>query len=177
MALHTNDKATRPAGNYTVALAVLTTVFFMWGFATVLNDILVPRLKAVFSLNYAQSLLVQFVFYLAYLLMAIPAAKVLERMGYKASVMFGYCPPHAMSTYCSTRCGARRRRPRCRMSGLPEGTWRLVSRRISPTMHHKQSLDLSSRSGRAVAAAYRKHFPPGSTGFRESNEMSRLPAG
>jgi MFS transporter, FHS family, L-fucose permease len=89
MALHKNDKATRPAGNYTVALAVLTTVFFMWGFATVLNDILVPHLKAVFSLNYAQSLLVQFVFYLAYLLMAIPAAKILERVGYKASVMFG----------------------------------------------------------------------------------------
>jgi FHS family L-fucose permease-like MFS transporter len=88
MALHTN-KADRPAGNYTVALAVLTTVFFMWGFATVLNDILVPHLKAVFSLNYAQSLLVQFVFYLAYLLMAIPAAKVLERIGYKASVVFG----------------------------------------------------------------------------------------
>jgi FHS family L-fucose permease-like MFS transporter len=88
MALHTN-KADRPAGNYAVALAVLTTVFFMWGFATVLNDILVPHLKAVFSLNYAQSLLVQFVFYLAYLLMAIPAAKVLERIGYKASVVLG----------------------------------------------------------------------------------------
>jgi FHS family L-fucose permease-like MFS transporter len=83
------NKADRPAGNYTVALAVLTTVFFMWGFATVLNDILVPHLKAVFSLNYARSLLVQFVFYLAYLLMAIPAAKVLERIGYKASVVFG----------------------------------------------------------------------------------------
>src|SRR5258708_23694724 len=88
MALHAN-KADRPAGSYTVALAVLTTVVFMWGFATVLNDILVPHLKAVFSLNYAQSLLVQFVFYLAYLLMAIPAAKVLERIGYKAAVVLG----------------------------------------------------------------------------------------
>jgi MFS transporter, FHS family, L-fucose permease len=74
---------------YIGALAVLTTVFFMWGFATVLNDILVPHLKAVFQLNYGQSLLIQFAFYLGYLLMAIPAAKLLERVGYKNSVVLG----------------------------------------------------------------------------------------
>jgi len=51
--------------NYVFALTVLAAVFFMWGFATVLNDILVPHLKAVFQLNYGQSLLIQFVFYLA----------------------------------------------------------------------------------------------------------------
>lgn len=45
-------------GKYAAALAVLATVFFMWGFATVLNDILVPHLKAVFQLNYGQSLLI-----------------------------------------------------------------------------------------------------------------------
>jgi MFS transporter, FHS family, L-fucose permease len=81
--------ATRPAQSYTLALTVLATVFFMWGFATVLNDILVPHLKAVFSLNYGQSLLIQFVFYLAYLLMALPAAKLLERIGYKLSIVAG----------------------------------------------------------------------------------------
>src|SRR5271156_122718 len=75
--------------SYTFALTILATVFFMWGFATVLNDILVPHLKAVFSLNYGQSLLIQFVFYLAYLLMALPAAKLLERIGYKLSIVFG----------------------------------------------------------------------------------------
>src|SRR3984885_16343599 len=74
---------------YGAALTVLATVFFMWGFATVLNDILVPHLKAVFALNYGQSLLIQFVFYLAYLLMALPAAKLLERIGYKLSIVFG----------------------------------------------------------------------------------------
>jgi len=74
---------------YGAALAVLATVFFMWGFATVLNDILVPHLKAVFSLNYGQSLLIQFVFYLGYLLMSLPAAKLLERIGYKPSIIFG----------------------------------------------------------------------------------------
>ena len=52
----------RLGGKYAAALTVLATVFFMWGFATVLNDILVPHLKAVFRLNYGQSLLIQFVF-------------------------------------------------------------------------------------------------------------------
>jgi MFS transporter, FHS family, L-fucose permease len=75
--------------SYTFALTVLAIVFFMWGFATVLNDILVPHLKAVFSLNYGQSLLIQFAFYLGYLLMALPAAKILERIGYKSSIVFG----------------------------------------------------------------------------------------
>jgi MFS transporter, FHS family, L-fucose permease len=83
------NTAARPAQSYTLALTVLATVFFMWGFATVLNDILVPHLKAVFSLNYGQSLLIQFVFYLAYLLMALPAAKLLERIGYKLSIVVG----------------------------------------------------------------------------------------
>ncbi|HEY6453511.1 MAG TPA: sugar MFS transporter [Steroidobacteraceae bacterium] len=78
-----------PAQSYVLALCVLAIVFFMWGFATVLNDILVPHLKAVFALDYAQSLLIQFVFYLGYLLMALPAAKLLESIGYKSSVVFG----------------------------------------------------------------------------------------
>src|SRR5579884_1349103 len=78
-----------PRQNYGTALVAITTVFFMWGFVTVLNDILVPHLKAVFSLNYGESLLIQFVFYLAYLLMSIPAAKLLERLGYKSSIVTG----------------------------------------------------------------------------------------
>jgi len=72
-----------------VALTVLASVFFMWGFATVLNDILVPHLKSVFELGYGQSLLIQFVFYLGYLLMALPAAKLLERIGYRPAVVAG----------------------------------------------------------------------------------------
>src|SRR5215471_12733697 len=79
----------QPARSYVGALVVLATVFFMWGFATVLNDVLVPHLKAVFQLNYGQSLLVQFTFYLGYFLMSIPAAKLLERTGYKAAVIIG----------------------------------------------------------------------------------------
>ena len=76
-------------GNYKFALGVLASVFFIWGFATVLNDILVPHLKSVFQLNYGQSLLIQFVFYLGYFVMSLPAAKLLERIGYKSSVVTG----------------------------------------------------------------------------------------
>ena len=75
--------------SYTTALVVLATVFFMWGFATVLNDTLIPHLKSAFRLDYAQVLLVQFVFFLAYLIMAMPSAKILERTGYKLAVVLG----------------------------------------------------------------------------------------
>ncbi len=71
------------------ALAILASVFFMWGFITALNDILVPHLKSVFDLTYAQSMLVQFVFFGAYFLMALPAAKLLERSGYKNAIALG----------------------------------------------------------------------------------------
>ena len=80
---------TGPRQSYTAALTVLTGVFFIWGFATVLNDTLVPHFKSAFGLDYAQSLLVQFVFYLGYLIMGLPAAKVLERTGYKLAVVLG----------------------------------------------------------------------------------------
>jgi MFS transporter, FHS family, L-fucose permease len=78
-----------PQPSYTAALVVLAVVFFMWGFATVLNDTLVPHFKSAFSLDYAQSLLVQLAFYLGYLIMGLPAAKVLERTGYKLAVVLG----------------------------------------------------------------------------------------
>jgi FHS family L-fucose permease-like MFS transporter len=86
---YAGDRRPGASEPYVLALSVLATVFFMWGFVTVLNDILVPHLKAVFSLNYGESLLIQFVFYLGYLLMSIPAAKLLERLGYKSSIVTG----------------------------------------------------------------------------------------
>jgi len=58
---------------YPAALAVVTTIFFMWGFLTCLNDILIPHLKALFELNYKQAMLVQFTFFGAYFLMSLPA--------------------------------------------------------------------------------------------------------
>src|SRR5689334_16991625 len=78
-----------PSQNYGPALVVITTVFFMWGFVTVLNDILVPHLKAIFELNYTQIMLIQFTFFSAYFLMSMPAAKVISWLGYKKSVVLG----------------------------------------------------------------------------------------
>jgi FHS family L-fucose permease-like MFS transporter len=81
-----------PAGEqprYAPALALLTSLFFMWGFITVLNDILIPHLKSVFSLDYTQSLLIQFVWFIAYGIASFPAAKLIGRLGYKRSIMAG----------------------------------------------------------------------------------------
>lgn len=72
-----------------VALAVMTTLFFMWGFVTVLNDILVPHLKATFDLNYAEVMLIQFAFFSAYFVFSIPSAKVIDAIGYKRTIVVG----------------------------------------------------------------------------------------
>src|SRR3954467_4660057 len=74
---------------YGAAIAVLSTVFFMWGFVTVLNDILVPHLKAQFDLNYAASMLVQFSFFSAYFVMSLPAARVITAIGYQRTIVLG----------------------------------------------------------------------------------------
>ena len=72
-----------------LALTVVTTVFFMWGFVTVLNDILVPHLKALFELNYTQTMLIQFTFFSAYFLMSVPSSRILARVGYQRSIVIG----------------------------------------------------------------------------------------
>src|SRR3974377_2477133 len=82
-------QAAQPGQKYGVALAVITTVFFMWGFVTVLNDILVPHLKAIFELNYTQIMLIQFTFFSAYFLMSMPSAKLISWTGYKNSIITG----------------------------------------------------------------------------------------
>jgi FHS family L-fucose permease-like MFS transporter len=64
------NPATAPRARTGLALTVVTTVFFMWGFVTVLNDILVPHLKSLFDLNYTQTMLIQFSFFSAYFLMS-----------------------------------------------------------------------------------------------------------
>src|ERR1700733_4884541 len=75
--------------SYTVPLAVVTTLFFMWGFLTCLNDILVPHLKPIFDLNYAEIMLIQFAFFGAYFLFSIPSAKVIDWIGYQRSMVLG----------------------------------------------------------------------------------------
>ena len=71
------------------ALISLTSLFFMWGFITCLNDILIPHLKAIFSLSYAQSMLVQFCFFGAYFLVSLPAGKLVKNMGYQKGIVIG----------------------------------------------------------------------------------------
>lgn len=74
---------------YVKELVVLTSLFFMWGFITVLNDILIPHLKAIFSLNYFQAMLVQFSFFGAYFLVSIPAGFLINKFGYKNGIIIG----------------------------------------------------------------------------------------
>ena len=76
-------------GNRRVALSVVSTIFFMWGFLTCLNDILIPHLKALFSLTYAQSALIQFTFFGAYFVASLPAGKLVSRVGYKNGISLG----------------------------------------------------------------------------------------
>jgi len=61
----------------------------MWGFLTCLNDILVPHLKAIFDLNYAQVMLIQFAFFSAYFIFSIPSAKVIDWIGYQKTMVLG----------------------------------------------------------------------------------------
>ncbi|WDS38187.1 L-fucose:H+ symporter permease [Pseudoxanthomonas sp.] len=72
-----------------LAMAVVTTIFFMWGFLTCLNDILIPHLKSVFTLSYTQAMLVQFTFFGAYFLMGLPAGRLVARLGYKNGIVAG----------------------------------------------------------------------------------------
>src|SRR6516162_8299545 len=75
--------------SYTRPLAIVTTLFFMWGFLTCLNDILVPHLKSIFELSYARVMLVQFAFFSAYFLFSIPWSKVVNAIGYQKSMVTG----------------------------------------------------------------------------------------
>ncbi len=75
--------------NYTPALTVLTTLFFMWGFLTCLNDILVPHLKSVFSLNYTKAMFIQFSFFAAYFIVSLPSGIIVEKIGYKKGIIIG----------------------------------------------------------------------------------------
>ncbi len=71
------------------AMSIATMLFFMWGFLTCLNDILIPHLKAIFDLNYAQALLVQFCFFMSYAVFALPSGKLVEWRGYKGTMVIG----------------------------------------------------------------------------------------
>jgi len=75
--------------NYMPALVVLTSLFFMWGLITSLNDILIPHLKAIFTLSYFQASLIQFCFFGAYFLMSLPSGYLVEKLGYRRGIIIG----------------------------------------------------------------------------------------
>jgi MFS transporter, FHS family, L-fucose permease len=74
---------------YISSLALLTSLFFIWGFITCLNDILIPHLKSVFTLNYAQAMLIQFCFFAAYFMVSVPSGYLVEKIGYKGGIIIG----------------------------------------------------------------------------------------
>ena len=75
--------------NTRFALVCLTSLFFMWGFITCLNDLLIPYLKDAFDLNYTQALLIQFCFFGAYFIASLPAGWLVGRIGFKKGIVTG----------------------------------------------------------------------------------------
>src|ERR1700726_4753447 len=75
--------------DYRRPLAMVTTLFFMWGFLTSLNDILIPHLKSIFELNYAKAMLIQFAFFTSYFVFSLPSGKLIDAVGYKRAMVAG----------------------------------------------------------------------------------------
>ncbi len=71
------------------AMSVATALFFMVGFLTVLNDVIIPHLKSIFQLNYGEALLVQFAFFTSYFVFSYPSGALVDRFGYKKTMVVG----------------------------------------------------------------------------------------
>jgi FHS family L-fucose permease-like MFS transporter len=90
---HISQPALRPQtatekGN-TGPLVIVTILFFMWGLLTALNDVLIPHLKALYTLNYVQAMLVQFCFFGAYAIVSLPAGMLIRKIGYQRGAVTG----------------------------------------------------------------------------------------
>lgn len=83
------DRANGTVAPYGRALALLATLFFMWGFITVINNTLLPHLRSVFELNYTQTTLIESTWFIGYLVASIPSAKLIERIGYQRALVVG----------------------------------------------------------------------------------------
>ena len=80
---------TLPTSTDKPAMAMVTTLFFMWGFLTSLNDILIPHFKNIFSLSYSSVMQVQLYFFLSYFVFALPSGKLIDWIGYKRTMVGG----------------------------------------------------------------------------------------
>jgi len=74
---------------YRRALALLASLFFMWGFISVINNTLLPHLRSVFELNYLQTTLIESTWFIGYLVASVPSAFLIERIGYKRALTTG----------------------------------------------------------------------------------------
>ncbi|CAN5247833.1 L-fucose:H+ symporter permease [soil metagenome] len=79
----------KQGAGYGSALTLLASLFFMWGFITVINNTLLPHLRSVFDLSYTQTTVIESVWFIAYFVASIPAAKLIERIGYQKSLVVG----------------------------------------------------------------------------------------
>jgi FHS family L-fucose permease-like MFS transporter len=84
-----NTLVSSTSGSYIRPLAILTTLFFLWGFLTSLNDILVPHLKSISDFTYTKVMLVQFAFFSAYFLFSVPWSMVVNKIGYQKTMVVG----------------------------------------------------------------------------------------
>jgi len=84
-----NALVSSATGDYRRPLAIVTSLFFMWGFLTSLNDILIPHLKSIFDLGYAQVMLIQLAFFSAYFLFSLPWSKIVNMIGYQKTMVVG----------------------------------------------------------------------------------------
>ena len=75
--------------SYARPLLIVTALFFMWGFLTCLNDILVPHLKSIFDLSYTRVMLIQFAFFSAYFFFSLPWSRFVNRIGYQRTMVVG----------------------------------------------------------------------------------------
>ena len=90
--LSTASSAAQPQPQHAGASAVLsllTSLFFTWGFITVINNTLLPHLRSVFDLNYTQTTLIESVWFIAYFFASIPSARLIERVGYQKAMVTG----------------------------------------------------------------------------------------
>ena len=84
-----HEKSQRALMSQRFAFIAMTSLFFIWGFITALNDILIPHLKAAFELSYTQAMLVQFAFFGAYFIVSPFAGKLIEKIGYLNGIITG----------------------------------------------------------------------------------------
>jgi FHS family L-fucose permease-like MFS transporter len=89
---HISQPSTLPqahAGAHTGPVIIVTILFFMWGLLTALNDVLIPHLKALYTLSYVQAMLVQFCFFGAYFIVSLPAGMLIRKIGYQNGAVAG----------------------------------------------------------------------------------------